>query len=373
MNTKVAHIICDRYLSLDGLEITIGGMQSYFSSLSEVLKEEGYSISIYHVADVSFRREYKGVTVCGFIYNGTKQKLPQALFNEVEKNVNNEQDLIIFGSEMWIVNSRGHKCIAIQHGIPWDVPVHCNFGDIKYWLYFIKKAYSAFRNIQKVNKVSHVVCVDYNYINWYRALVAYPRTTMHCIPNFSKIPREPKYKFDDKIRIIFARRLWQYRGTRIFQSAISRLLTEYQNLYVTIAGDGPDEDWLKEKLSKYGNVEFIHYSSDKSLEVHRDKQIAVVPTVGSEGTSLSLLEAMAAKCAVICTDVGGLTNVILDGYNGLIIPANNDEALYDSLKYLIENKKISEELAEKGYQTVCQSFSFEKWKAEWKKLLRNCL
>ncbi|WP_420491566.1 glycosyltransferase [Neobacillus drentensis] len=53
--------------------------------------------------------------------------------------------------------------------------------------------------------------------------------------------------------------------------------------------------------------------------------------LGSEGTSLSLLEAMAAKCAEIATNVGGMTNIILDNYNGLIINPDESE-LYLALE-----------------------------------------
>ena len=371
MNTKTAHIICDRYLSPDGSNITIGGMQSYFTSLSEILKDEGYNVNIYHIADANFKKRYKYVTVYGLKWNGPKHKRPKALLKEVKKNARIKQDLIIFGSEMWIANAPGYRCIAIQHGIPWDIPAHYNFGGIKYWLYYIKKAYNAYKNIQKVNSVSHLVCVDYNYINWYRALVAYPKVNLCCIPNFSVIPQNTIQKTKDNINIIFARRLWQYRGTRVFGNAISKILSEYPNVFVTVAGDGPDENWLKNKLTIFENVEFIKYSSEESISIHSDKHIAVVPTIGSEGTSLSLIEAMASKCAVICTDVGGLTNVVIDGFNGLIIPSGDEQALYDSIKKLIEDHNLRTHISENGFKTINSSFSYNKWSEAWKKILNS--
>lgn len=366
-----AHIICDRYLSSDGKEITIGGMQSYFTSLSEVLSEEGYRVSIYHKSSKDFVREFNGINVFGFNYTGNNRHLPSFLFDKMRIMANPDTDLIIFGSEMWIVKNKGYKCLAIQHGIPWDIPAHENCNNLIYWIYFLRKAFKAFKNISKANLVKSLVCVDYNYINWYRALVAYPKVNLVCIPNFSKIPDNPQYNLDGKVKIIFARRLWQYRGTRIFGNAIEKILNQYNNVSVTIAGDGPEEEWLKNKLSLYPQVEFIRYDSNQSLDIHKDKNIAVVPTVGSEGTSLSLLEAMASKCAVITTNVGGLTNIILDNFNGLIIPTNDEQALYESIKYLIENPRQSEIIAENGFNTVLTSFSFTKWKKAWKNAIHN--
>ena len=171
------------------------------------------------------------------------------------------------------------------------------------------------------------------------------------------------------MRIIFARRFYEYRGTRIFTEAIKRILNEYANVDVTMAGDGPDKGWMKAQLVDYSNVHFISYKSNESLLIHLDKDIAVVPTVGSEGTSLSLLEAMASKCAVICSNVGGMTNIILDGYNGLMIEPTSDN-IYLALKQLLDNPEQRGCLACKAYETSSHAFSFENWKKRWLNIIK---
>ncbi len=121
-------------------------------------------------------------------------------------------------------------------------------------------------------------------------------------------------------------------------------------------------------MEKFKNVSFITYKSDESLSVHADKHIAVVPTLGSEGTSLSLLEAMASHCAVICTNVGGMTNIIIDRYNGLMINPNTEE-LYDAMKKAILDAKLRNRLAINAYNSVKEGFSFELWCEKWKSVL----
>ena len=138
---------------------------------------------------------------------------------------------------------------------------------------------------------------------------------------------------------------------------------------ITIAGEGPDERLLRDNLAYYSHVRFIRYDSNDSLQVHSDMHIAVIPTIGSEGTSLSLLEAMAAGCAVVCTNVGGMTNVVIDGYNGLLITPNEDE-LYHSIKRLLDNDIERQEIAKRGYESIVSSFSFDKWRNSWRRVLK---
>src|SRR5690606_35604225 len=154
--------------------------------------------------------------------------------------------------------------------------------------------------------------------------------------------------------------------TKLFSSVLNRILDENDNVYATFAGNGPDEAYLKELFDSHPQVRFITYESEDSIEIHKEFQITIVPTIGSEGTSLSLLEAMSAKCAVIATNVGGMTNIILDKYNGLMI--NPDEVeLYEALTTLIKNKAFHEEIANNGFLTVSKAFNKELWEERWTK------
>ena len=149
-----------------------------------------------------------------------------------------------------------------------------------------------------------------------------------------------------------------------------KLLNEYDNIDITIAGDGSDEKLLKENLESNPHVKFIRYQSSESLSIHSDKHIAVVPTLGSEGTSLSLLEAMASSCAVVCTNVGGMTNIVINGYNGLMVAPLEDD-LYQALKTLIDNRKLRETLAARGYETIESTFSLARWQDGWRGILKS--
>lgn len=367
-----AHIIYANFLKPNGIGLNVGGIETYILNLSKVLCSTGFNVNIYQRGDVEFETKYEDYNVIGVI-NKNKHTFKYDIFNACVQRCKPSEDLIIFASEEFIIKKKGYNTIGIQHGISWDIPTAPS-SSFSYLMSYLRKAFRAYLRISRVNKVKAMVCVDYNFINWYRALTAYPKTQLVAIPNFSQIPQniDIEKRNDDCIEIIFARRFQPYRGTRIFATAAERILSEFGNVRFTFAGEGPDEQYLKDKFKDESRVNIMKYESSESLAIHSTKHIAVVPTVGSEGTSLSLLEAMAAGCAVIATNVGGMTNIILDHYNGLLINAGEND-IYYALKELISNESTRREIAEKGRETVTMGFSLERWQESWKRVINETM
>lgn len=374
---KHLYILCQRYLDLDLKNFTVGGIQTYIRNLTDVIQSIDMIPVVIQYANKDCYCTKDGTTVIGVDTSKLKhlrhknKKLHAAFDQLYAKN----PGLLLYATEglVSIKHSKKIPTIAIQHGISWDKPATNSAGFFRYEYHFWLKVLLNRITLRKLENVKKLICVDYNYINWYRALVPYPKFKYEVIPNFTAIPKDPPHQKDDEIvNIIFARRFFEYRGTRIFAAAINRLFATKNNINVTIAGDGPDEAWLREHLPESDRVHYIKYENSESLAIHSNQHIAVVPTVGSEGTSLSLLEAMASKCAVVCTNVGGMTNVVIDGYNGLMINPDDDE-LYKALKKLIENSELRHSLGEQAFDTVQNAFSHERWVAKWKSVIRGCL
>ena len=371
------HIIYENYIAKDGKDMSVGGIQTYLTNLISVIKDLGLKVSLYQTANYDFNIEKDGVDIHAFKFDYKRQStktLPQFLYNKSKGRIK-EDDILIFGTDTLIVKTNHKRTIGIQHGISWDKPKSgYNNSVLKYFLYYCLKAKMAWERVTLINKVKKIVCVDYNFTNWYRALIAAPKTSTQVIPNFSEIPSNRRCKREDEdIRIIFARRFFEFRGTRIFADAIDRILKKRNNIKVTFAGEGPDEKLLKERFANNKNVSFIKYDSDDSLRIHREHDIAVVPTIGSEGTSLSLLEAMAAECAVVCSNVGGMTNIVLDEYNGLMFDPYEKDELYNAIDKLVCDTSLRERLANKAYETVKGAFSLDLWKEKWKRVITNSI
>lgn len=367
-----AHIIYANFLKPDGNGLNIGGIETYIMNLSDVLYEMGFAVNIYQRGDVDFEKKYGNYGVIGVV-NKNIHTFKYDIFNACAQRCDKSKDLIIFASEEFIIEKKGYNTIGIQHGISWDIPIFSK-APFSYLQIFLNKTFRAWLRIKRVNKVKTMVCVDYNFINWYRALTAYPKTQLVAIPNFTHIPDDIDIskKSGDCIEIIFARRFQPYRGTRIFAAAAEKILSEFENIRITFAGEGPDEQFLRDKFKDEPRVKIMKYESAESLAIHSTKHIAIVPTVGSEGTSLSLLEAMAAGCAVIATNVGGMTNIILDHYNGLLINADEND-IYCALKEVISDESTRKTIAERGRESVVNGFSLERWQESWKKVINTSM
>ena len=363
------HVFHWGWIANDHKSFTKGGVQTYLSNLAEVFREEGYEFNYYRASDISNDTTINGIKVHEMAVKKHTQEIGP-VFNYFKEKIDKNNDIVLFADDYSSADASQYHSISIQHGIFWDVPKYKYKGRLKYFLFFIEKTRRAWKRMTHIRFVKQMVCVDYNFVNWYRAVFPYTQTNLKVIPNFTHIaPIHIKPK--DCINIIFARRFQIYRGTRVFAEAIQKILNEYENVNVTIAGWGEDKEWLYDKFGKHPKVVFTEYAAEESLAIHSDKHIAVVPTTGSEGTSLSLLEAMSAQCAVIASDVGGMTNIVLDGHNGLLVPAGNIDYLYKAMKRLIDNPAERERLSLCGYNTVKDSFSYEKWKASWKEVINE--
>lgn len=360
-------IICKKHFDFKTKSVALGGVDNYIRDLATIFAEFGYKVRIYQQSNKKESVEEGGVEIIG---TGGKNNFSVLWYAEHDVGVNPQKDILIFSTDFMLCPSKFKNVIAIQHGVAWDITALKPTSDYVNIMTSFKGAFRTTKKYIKFKNCTHLVCVDYNFVNWYRTQISHIDIKLHVIPNYSKIPTAIEHKDVEKLRIIFARRLVEYRGTRIFTYAIQNVLKVHPEIEVTIAGEGPEESWMKEQLGQIKNVQFIRYSSDESLMVHQHHDIAIVPTRGSEGTSLSLLEAMAAGCAVIATNVGGMTNIILDGYNGLMISPDVKE-LTEALLCLIEDADLRNHIAKKGRETVIKSFSFDKWKAKWLRLIEE--
>lgn len=352
-------------------KISIGGVETYIRELAKTCQMAGFKVVVCQKSPAVFSDVFDGITVEGVVSPGKNQ----FFYKKVRRKYGNSAFYII-DSDQEDIRAKEDNVVVIQHGIAFDGPLSG-----KGWLRFtvvrqVVKLLKVISNIRRSRNVRHMVCVDYNYFNWIRTVSWLQfQDSIRVIPNFtsSVIERDAlvrKLEKDARKRIIFARRFVDYRGTLLFAEVTDKLIRKYPYLQITFAGDGPLGPMLKEKYRGIENVLITSFSAEDSVDFHTGYDIAVVPTLYSEGTSLALCEAMAAGCYPVATHVGGMTNMLIHQYNGsLVFPSG--EAIYKEIDTVLQ---LPEEefyrRVEHAWETARYSFCLEKWRESWVDYLR---
>jgi len=82
----------------------------------------------------------------------------------------------------------------------------------------------------------------------------------------------------------------------------------------------------------------------------------ILPT-HEEGFGHVILEAMLLKRPVLGTPVGGIKDSIIDDYNGLLFPINDDVKLAKQVLRINSDVELSHRLIQNGYKTVTEKFT----------------
>ncbi len=361
------HLITNCHLEKD-FSPRLGGLDVYIDDLVELFSSNGYNVYVHDASPFSdYAIDRNNYHLFGYFFGKKAKKYSKKNNRKLMKLVRKSscyknEDLVIFSTDYLAYGNIFKNSIAIQHGIAWDVPFNK-----KTFLKFLKPILLTIRKIKILRSVDKMICVDYNYLNWLKGNYPFNNdiSKITTIPNYSRVSN-CKISINKEKKIVFARRFWKPRGTDILIDAIKRLSNtkQFSDMVFFIAGEGEEETKLKNELSSFENVRFEKYCSGQGVEYHIDKDIALIPTSGSEGTSLSALEAMSAGCAVICTSVGGLSNIVIDNYNGLLIKPNGKE-LAEAILKIMDSDELLLRLKQASIQTIKYGFSKELWNKRW--------
>ena len=148
-------------------------------------------------------------------------------------------------------------------------------------------------------------------------------------------------------------RLTFQKAQEILLRAFNQLQVKIENLSLVLVGDGENENELKEYV-KVNNLKdkviFKGYIKDVYKELLKFDILALSSRY--EGTPYVIFEAMALNIPVVTTDVGGIGNVLTDGYDALICPYDSPDSLVKSLEKMIIDKQLRENIIESAAETI---------------------
>lgn len=140
--------------------------------------------------------------------------------------------------------------------------------------------------------------------------------------------------------------------------AVAELIMKYPHLHLLIVGDGPERQNLENLIAKHRLENHVTMTGwvERPSGVYNIMDVFLL-TSFSEGTAMTLLEAMSASLPCIVTDVGGNPEIVENGKTGFVIPNDDQIALRDRIEQFVNDQQLGKQMGLSGRQCFEERFT----------------
>ena len=169
-------------------------------------------------------------------------------------------------------------------------------------------------------------------------------------------------------------RLEPQKGMAYLIEAFAQLPDSAHPKQLWIVGAGLEERSLRRQAETAGVADRVHFlgARDDVPALMTRFDLFVLPSLW-EGLPNVVLEAMAARRAVVATAVDGTPEAVADGETGLLVPPKNPQALATAMESLIKDSEKRTAYGEAGRQRVERVFGMDRMVAETEDIYRRLL
>jgi len=165
--------------------------------------------------------------------------------------------------------------------------------------------------------------------------------------------------------VLCPRRLEPKCGVAYLIQAIPDLYAKFPDICVVIAGRGGffEEErrlkqWLTERSLEHTTLFLGDVKNEMMPYLYNLASVVVFPSL-MEATSIACLEAMACAKPIVSTNVGGLSQLLQHGHNGLLVEPRDAAALARETSTLLNNPQLAERLGAQARKTVEEQFTWK--------------
>ncbi len=176
------------------------------------------------------------------------------------------------------------------------------------------------------------------------------------------VAAEPQSAPDGQFRVLYVGRLSKEKGVGYLVEALATLNQQgFRNWRGILVGDGVERTSIQKLVAERGltgQIQFAgHVPHDAHLKSYFENADAFVLPSLTEGVPHALLEAMGMRLPVVATSVGGIPGLLRHGSNGLLVPAEDSNALADALIELQRSPELRTRLTSAAWETA-QEYTF---------------
>ena len=141
---------------------------------------------------------------------------------------------------------------------------------------------------------------------------------------------------------------------------LKKVLEKMPDVNFYWAGDGPLRERILSELDEYENFHWLGDLQYPDIVREYLSEIDVYALItGMDLAPLSLKEALLMRKPVIATDVGGNSEMMINGKTGFLVEKGNDEQLIEKLRLLLENVDMGKKMGNEGRKFIEETFNWE--------------
>lgn len=352
---KSVAILTNRLVDRKSGKVQPGGAERYALAVAKLLRDLGLEPVFYQGGGTFEVGDFCGFPVYPIPFGDAVSEFQVGIGAEFYRRTA-DADHVLYLMPNYASGPMREDAVVVSHGVWWDHDLwpHLQFRTPD-WLAQLERVFTRPRR---------VISVDTNTANVVRALFPAADARIRHIPSaidtdvFTPSGRRSR----DEPVVLFPRRAQRIRGSHLV-GAIMDLVPDPCRLVWVGAGDRDQVAELRAVAARDPRLTVTDANFDQMPKHYAAADICVIPTVASEGQSLSCLEAMASGAAVVVTRVGGLPELVSDGVNGLVCDPT-PESLAAAIRTLIRDPGLRARLRAEARRTALQHSEL-RWRAAW--------
>jgi len=150
------------------------------------------------------------------------------------------------------------------------------------------------------------------------------------------------------------------KGLEVFIQAANLVLSEFKDVHFVVIGEGDQRQKLENLVRELGIEPYVSLIGKRTdiPSILKHSNVGVLSS-HSEGFSNAIIEYMVSALPVVCTDVGGASEIISDGDNGYLVPANDSDLMAESILKLVQNDELCDRFGKESHRISHKTFKCE--------------
>ena len=149
----------------------------------------------------------------------------------------------------------------------------------------------------------------------------------------------PKIK-SEKLRLLYLGQINKFKGLDVLLESMNKISNKEVKLsvYGKFQNDKNYNNKILKMVDKLQNVNFYGvYNGNQLPEIFSKHDVLVVPSIWWENSPMVIQESFMAKTPVLCSNIGGMKEKIIDGKNGWYFKVGDSNDLSEKINYFFEN------------------------------------